>query len=374
MTPYKLAITAATLSLVGAGASWADDVQTEALNLAQLKQYDAALAALDAAEADAEAEFSRKLLKARLLSWAGRYAEAHALLSKLKSQHPGAADIDVTFGNLFYYQGKLEPAEQSFAAALQLAPEHGDAVSGMARVRKAKEARRIAELKWRVDAGGSYSSFQDDAADDWNEQYVNVQRRMGDVAVSVGATRFQRFGTSDTQIKVGVASAKRGGIDWAVEAAATPDANFRPEASAGARVGRALEVTEDISAYLALGYKYDSYSTNYVQTVQPELGLTFSNGLELTGKVIVTDQQNEETQTGYLVQGIYPVATTVRLKLGYADAPEVINGQAVGTKSYFGGVSFDVSDTLSVNVNAARSDRADNVTRDDFSVGFTRKF
>ena len=374
MSRYKLAMTAATLSLVGGGSSWADDVQTEALNLAQLKQYDAALAVLDAADAETQAELSRDLLKARLLSWAGRYEEAHELLTKLKSQNPDAADIDVIFGNLFYYQGKLEPAEQSFASALSTAPDHGDAVSGMGRVEKAKEARRIADLKWRVDAGASFSSFADDASDDWNEQFVNVQRRTGDVAVSVGAHHYKRFGESDTQLNVGLASVKYGGVDLSVQVSAVPDADFRPDASVGGRVGKSIEVTEDIDAYLALGYRYDSFGTGAVQTAQPELTATFSNGLELTSKLIVTRQENADTQTGFLVQGVYPVAKTVRLKLGFADAPEVINGQAVGTKSYFGGISFDVSDTLTFHANAARQDRAGNITRDDFVVGITRKF
>ncbi len=374
MSRYKLALSAVTLSIVGAGVSWADDAQTEALNFAQQQNYDAALAVLDSAEPQEEEALSRALLKARLLSWAERYDDAHALLSELKVEHPNVADIDVTFGNLFYYQGQLEPAEQHFALALQSAPGNGDALSGSERVQKAKEARRIAKLKWRVDAGGSYSSFKNDTAEEWNEQYVNVQRRAGDVTVSVGANRYKRFGETDTQVKVSVDNAKRGGVDWGIHAAVTPDADFRPETSVGSRIGKSIDVTEDIKAYVALGYRYDQFESNFVQTAQPELTAFFSNGLELTGKVIVTDQENEEVQTGYLVQGVYPVAETVRLKLGYADAPEVINGQAVGTKSYFGGLSFDVSDTLTFHANAARQDRADNITRDDFSVGFTRKF
>ena len=374
MRPFKLAVSAVTLSLIGAGAASADEAQTEALNLAQLKKYDAALAVLDGADAQAEEKFSRDLLKARLLSWAGRYQEARTLLSELKSQHPGVADIDATFGNLYFYQGKLEPAEQSFAAALSLAPDHDDAKSGQERVRNAKEARRIANLKWRVDAGASHSSFKDGTAEDWNEQFVNVQRRVGGIALSVGAHQYQRFGASDTQLSVGVASTKRGGVDWSVEASATPDPDFRPDGSIGGRVGKSIEVTEDIDAYLALGYRYDSFETGAVHTTQPELTTTFSSGLQLTGKVVVTAQENADTQTGYLVQGVYPVAKTVRLKLGYADAPEVINGQAVSTKSYFGGVSFDVSSKLTFHANAARQDRADNITRDDFVVGFTRKF
>ena len=374
MSSYKLAISAATLSLTGVGAAWADDVQADALKFAEAQKYDAALALLDAAEEDKAEELSRNLLKARLLSWAGRYEEAHDLLKALNSDHPDTADIDVTFGNLFYYQGKLAPAEQSFAKALSLAPDHGDAVAGMGRVERAKEARRIANLKWRVDAGGSFSSFKDNSAEDWNEQFVNVQRRTGDVALSAGVHQYQRFGSRDTQVTAGVASTKRGGVDWSVQASATPDADFRPDASLGARVGKSIKVTEEIDAYLALGYRYDSYETGGVHSAQPELSATLSNGLELTGKLIVAAQENADTQTGFLVQGVYPVTDTVRLKLGYADAPEVINGQAVGTKSFFGGVSFDVSETLTLHANAARQDRADKITRDDFVVGFTRKF
>lgn len=374
MSPYKIAVSAVTIGLIGSGVSWADDVQSEALKFAEQQNYDAALNVLDSAEPDQEAALDRRLLKARLLSWAGRYAEAETLLLELKAEHPNAADIEVTFGSLFYYQGKLEPAEKHFASALQLAPDNQDARSGHARVLNAKEARRVANLKWRVDAGGSYSTFKDSAADDWNEQFVSVQRKTGDVAVSVKANQYKRFGKSDTQITVGIDDAKRGGVDWGVYAASTPDADFRPKTTVGGRVGGSIKVTEEISTYLALHVRRDQFDTGDVQSVQPELTTYFSNGLELTGKVILTDQENADTQTGYLVQGVYPVADTVRLKLGYADAPEVINGQAVSTKSYFGGVSFDVTDTLSFNINAARQDRADNITRDDFSIGFTRKF
>ena len=71
MTPYRIALSAVTLSFIGAGASWADDIQAEALKFAEAQNYDAAIALLDAATETSTEDLSRALLKARLLSWQG---------------------------------------------------------------------------------------------------------------------------------------------------------------------------------------------------------------------------------------------------------------------------------------------------------------
>ena len=85
MSPYKIAVSIASLSIMGAGASWADELTSEVMRLAEQQDFDAALALLEEAEPDRKSELEHLLLEARVLSWGGYYQKAASLLGQLKS-------------------------------------------------------------------------------------------------------------------------------------------------------------------------------------------------------------------------------------------------------------------------------------------------
>ena len=375
MKVCKLALAALAATAAPSGVAAASSLQSEAMRLAEEQRFAEALSLLAAEDAERRATYEHRFLTARFLSWNKQYAEAREMLEGLQAEFPDDSDVYVALGNLGFYTGDLIVAEAHFSKALELAPTHGDAASGLERVQAAREQKlKETAYKWRVDAGGSRSTFDVDAVDAWSEQFVNVQRRAGNAAIAAGLAHYQRFGMDDVQVQASVTRKEESGIDWGVTVAATPDADFRPEASIGANVGKTVELNDAITAHLALSYRFDSFQNNFVQTTQPEVTAYFDSGLVLSGRVIITAEEDAKAQVGYMVRGNLPVTDRARISLGYADAPELINGRTIATKSVFGGVSFDVADDLSFQINVTRADRENIHVRNDVSVGFTRKF
>jgi len=165
----------------------------------------------------------------------------------------------------------------------------------------------------------------------------------------------------------------RGGWDWGVEVGLTPDALFRPDFSAGGRVGRAIEIENGTVLYPNVTYRYDDYAAGAIHNIQPSITTYFENEVELTGRLIGTVQEAENDQLGWLVQGRIPVSNQLRLNIGYANAPEAIDGVVVTTQSLFGGLSYALRDDLELHLNFARDDRENIYIRDSVNVGFTHK-
>ena len=370
----RYAASAIALATVPVGTAWAEGGHGEIMRLAEDKKFDAALARLELEDPAKKGDVEHLLLKARLLSWSGRYEAAQDVLSALKSANPENSDVDVALGSLAFYQSEFERAEKYYSDALAITPDHGDAASGLSRVNDAKAEAKKNDTRWRVDAGFGRSTFDTSDIEEWGEQFVNVSHKRDNVALSVGATRYERFGAVDTQINAAIGKAKPGGLDWGLMAAATPDADFRAKSTLGGHFGGSFAICENVTAYAAVRYRRDSFEDKAVQSVQPEITAYFTSGTTVTAKAFVTSEKDEDTQVGWLAEVRQPVGDKVRVKLGVADAPELINGASVNTQSLFGGVSFDVSDDLTFHVNLARSDRENLHVRKDFSVGITRKF
>lgn len=372
---YKRAATALALVAIPSGAVWAQGVHADAMRLAEDKQFDEALALLLAEDAEHKEEYGHRMLKARLLSWGARYDEAQSVLAALKEDFPENSEVDVSLGNLAFYQSKFDQAEAHFSDALRLSPDHSDAVAGVSRVRAAKKAEaEKTEYRWRVDAGIGQSTFDTDAIEEWGEQFISASHKGENVVLTLGATRYERFGATDTQINAAIGKSKPGGVDWGLMAAATPDANFRAKSTIGGHIGTTFDVGSKVKAYTAVHYRRDTFEDKTVQSVQPQVTAYLGGGTVVSSKVFITTEENEDAQIGWLAEVRQPLGERVTARIGYADAPELINGSTVTTQSLFGGVSFDVADNLTFHVNLARSDREDLHVRNDVSVGITRKF
>lgn len=162
-------------------------------------------------------------------------------------------------------------------------------------------------------------------------------------------------------------------MDWGIEGGFTPDSDFRPDFSAGGRLGYSLNLENGITAYPNLDYRYDDYALGGIHTVQPGLTTYFDNGISLTGRLIGTFQDAEDDQIGWLIQGHAPVTQKLKLNLGYASAPEAIDGVVIDTESFFGGLSYSVLDDLDIHINLAHDNRAESFSRNSLNVGFTHK-
>ena len=210
----KIGLLSVILGVSLAQPAWANTANTQAMELAGDKQYDAALTLLSAQDPVAQQSYDHRFLKARILSWAGKYPQASEHISKMLVDYPGNTDVLLVSGNLEYYQGNLDAAEQQYNAVLLRSPDYTDASNGLVNVNKAREAKRNPSgYAWRIDGGVGASQFDVDTLSDWNEQFLRVEHVTGGLAYSGSVTRYERFDATDVQYGVGLSDALRGGFD-----------------------------------------------------------------------------------------------------------------------------------------------------------------
>ena len=105
--------------------------------LAAEKQFDEALDVLSKLPTADQDHYEVVYLRARILSWAGRYLAAEQKFHRLMAKFPDNADLLLSYGYLQYYQGKSANAEKAFLGVLDIDPDYRDAQDGLKQARKA---------------------------------------------------------------------------------------------------------------------------------------------------------------------------------------------------------------------------------------------
>lgn len=105
--------------------------------LAAEKQFDEALDVLSKLPTADQDHYEVVYLRARILSWAGRYLAAEQKFHRLMAKFPDNADLLLSYGYLQYYQGKSANAEKAFLGVLDIDPDYRDAHDGLKQARKA---------------------------------------------------------------------------------------------------------------------------------------------------------------------------------------------------------------------------------------------
>lgn len=370
---FRQVVLAATLAFALPGFAWANDVNARALDLAVQKNYQQALTLLSQQDVSVRSGYEHRFLKARILSWSGQYSAAQIELDSLIADFPGNPDVELALGNLAYYQSDLATAEKHYQAVIDKYPDYQDARTGLENVRKAKSADPVEDNHWRIDGGASFTDLSEDGLESWDDQFLRVEYTPHNLAYFGSVQKYDRFGSSDVQLRAGLSDAVRGGWDWGLEGAITPDATFRPDFSLGGRLGRGIDVNDGLVIYPNLGYQYDEYAAGGIHTIQPGLTTYFENGITLSGRLIGTLQDSEDDLLGWLVQTRLPATEKLAVNFGYASAPEAIDGLAITTESFFGGLTYAVLEDLDIHLNFAHDDRSNSFSRNSLNVGFTHK-
>ena len=338
--------------------------------LVAAKDFDGAIDVLNQLCAGDAATAESRLKTARILSWAGRYGEAEALFDRLLTEDPGNLDILVARGSLHYYQSELDQAEAVFTLVLDQAPAYTDARIGLENVRAAiaAEDERLGPV-WRVDA--NYSETRVDGPQpDWQEFTVRSAYRHKNYSYSAQVSRLDRFDLTDTEVTLGVERVARRGTNVSAHVSFTPSADFRADIGVGAGVSHTFDPKWGPILQVGLNYDYDSFDESDVHTVTPSLAAYFQSGLVLSGRVINVSQDSQFT-TGWLTQAYMPLGERFAARIGYAQAPEVINGVALDTTSVFGGVSVKLVKGVELSFNYSNDDREAAFDREGFNVGLT---
>ncbi len=347
-----------------------DFISKQALDLAADSEFDQALSLISAQPASIKDSYAVRFAQARILSWSGKYLEAGQAYRSLRQDYPDDPDIRVGQSYLEYFRGNLKDAETGFNQVLTRHPGYHDARKGLSAVKRAKRDN----TPWKLDTGLSWSTFENSQNSDWSEQFVRIERRLGNVAASAKAHRYRRFDRTDNSFQFGLASHLSRPWDWHVSAGFTPDATFRPDYFGSANLGYSFKASERFSIRTNLDYRIDAYEAATIHTLSPDIGLYFDNGIALTSRLISVLQSGEDDLYGWLVSGSAPIGDNLDLRFGLAEAPDTINGEAVETDSIFAGLRWNFTDFTSINLDISRDDRENSFIRNSYSVWLSHNF
>lgn len=344
----------------------------EALRLAQAGQYDAALALLSGAEG--RDDYETRLLRARILSWSGRHAEAAQAIAELQSAHPGNAEVLTLRASLSYYQGALEDAERQARQALAVSPGFQDAHQLLERIERAR-SNEPGRSYLRADAGYERSSFERSNNEDWWSGFAQLTWIASNYAIGVRREEFERFGLRNAQ--TGIRASYTVSPDWTVNLQADygPDNIYRPEQSVGLSLQRRWRPTAEADTYVygGLSYKHDAYAALDVSEVYAEAGFRKPH-YGLMGRVLTVNDPDSDATIGLVLRGEYDLNSRVRAVIGVADAPETEAGTTVRTRSVSAGVLLQVTPRSQMRFDCTRDDREAAYIRNACSVSFSRTF
>ncbi len=377
----KIKITLVTSVIVAlampvmASAQSPESISRKALDLAGNQKFEQALSLLDAQSQENRSTYDVQFARARILSWADQHEAAANAYKDLMNAYPGNPDVENGYGYLEYYRGNYDQADIFFNNIIANHPNYDDARTGLERTQAAREAaKRNRGHQWRVDGNVGISSFSN-GQQDWNDQSLRVEYIPGKIAVSGKVVRYERFGLNDIQLTAGVRSNNDSNWDWEIGGGFTPSADFRPDVSALGRIGHKFKLQGGTTLHGSVGYQIDDYdSTGSISTLTPQIMAYLENGAVLTGRLIHSMKDGQSDQTGFLTSASIPIVDRLSAQIGYANAPETVNGIVIDTESVFGGLTYQLTDTTDIHATYARDDRENTYIRDGFNVGLTQKY
>lgn len=330
---------------------------------------------------------------------AGRNPAAISGLRQVLALRPEDVDARLNLGLALLAEGRLEEADAAFAAVLRQAPDYIDAHIGRARVAQrrgdlagagaaldAAEAvapgsdPNIAAVRaalasgrpsqWRWDARYAHSELSA-GLDPWSEVAVSVSRRLDDRRAVAGLVeRTERFGHVDVFAEARYDQRIGRGAAY-IAVGGAPDADYRPEISlkSGGQAplgGSGLAATLDASAA--------RYRSGTVTTLQPGLEQAALDGrLVIRARWINVWDETDAYRSGYALGAVWAASPSVRLRGGYADAPESSDGVTVEVRSISMGVEIDISDRTSLRLTGVHEERTA-YDRDELGVGLGWRF
>jgi YaiO family outer membrane protein len=342
-----------------------------------------------------------RLGKVRLAIWQGDTPRARALIDEALASAPDNVEVLDLDGRIALLEGDHARAGQSFQRALALEPKNAEALVGIGDARRAEgddEAARQAysqalalepgsadieqrlavppPRKWRLDIGSEVSDLTNGLGD-WTDSSAGLAYRLSPRTTISGHARLAtRFGYTDVQIEGRIDQAFTPAFSAYALAAATPDADFLARYSIGA--GASWQVVAPAKAFGPLSFnidaRYDDFADTSVTSIQPWVqGYILDGRLGLSARWVHAQDDIGTRADGYVLRADLAVTPRLNVFAGYADAPEIDDGALIPTRSVFGGISFDVSDTLTLHASAAHEQRP-TFDRNIFGLGLTARF
>lgn len=342
-----------------------------------------------------------RLGKVRLAIWQGDVPRARAMIDDVLGTAPGNAEAIALDARISLLERDYTRAEQSFQRVLAIDPRNAEALVGIGDVRRARgdddaardayrqalalepgsrdiEQRLAASppRKWRLDIGSEVSDLTDGLGD-WTDSSTGLAYRPTPQTTISGRTRMAtRYGRTDVQIDGRIDQAFSPTVSAYVLAAATPDADFLARYSVGAGASwRIMAPAKALGPFsLNIDARYDNFATAEVTTISPWVQVYVLDGrLGLSARWVHAADDIGTRADGYVLRADVAVVPSVNVFGGYGDAPEISDGTLVPTRTIFAGISWDVTDPLTLRGSLAHEQRP-TFDRTTFGLGLTARF
>ncbi len=329
------------------------------------------LAALPcAALADVEVLMKESLA----LSGLQQYEEALEKLEQAKKEEPGNDDITLLIARIHGWQGDYDRAERELNGIIARHPSYKDAHEVLAWVKRARTAPK--PQAWQVDAGYQFSGFERRDQANWNQQFVQVNRRLDATVLHGRVERFDQFGNTDTAYELGADHSFSPRVNGYLLANISPGADFRPRWRVAA--GGALRLNEiepaNIPLWATLDARHDAYADVSVRNINPGLRMEFAEDWALSPRLIAVHELGEDTVYGWMLRLDGRITSGWRFNMGYADAPETVAGSTVDTETLFGGLAIDLREDTTLHLGYSRDDRQRSYIRHVFDASISHRF
>jgi YaiO family outer membrane protein len=348
---------------------------------------------------------------ARIQAFEKEFALAEKTLAPALAVVPPNAEAHELAGRIAYYRNDLDAAATAFERAHAMASKSLDALVGLGDVARARGdedgarawwleaqavdpgsrdvADRLAQRPaddqppWRIDAGGSWSTLSRGDYDDWYEAFLQLGRQPAKNRFLWARSEWsERFSQKDLYLEMGFA--RRFDAIWAADLAVggAPTANVRE--TFAVRGGGSARLT---------GPNHDSivgplsttgrtrlawYGSTRVATLAPGLSLDLWSGrATVAGEVVGTDNDSDggNRTVGWNVRfDVPPAEVPWGLGVGYADAPDTVEGETREAQSIFGHVSYALDDRHTVRLDLAREDRDRSYRRTTVALAVSVRF
>ena len=325
----------------------------------------ACLAPIESAWAQEQAEPDRIYEAAVQARLAGRTAESIEGSRRVLAIRPKDVDARLNLALALIAADQLDEARVELTAVLAQAADYEDARVALSRI----DGLQADRVSWRADVMTGYSGLSENL-DPWRETAMTVTRRTARSSVSGPIEYAKRFGREDAYMEGRLDRALGPGSVY-VAIGGTPDADFRPEIALRGG-GQTPTGVQNLSATMDLGIS--RYAVGTVTTVQPGVEYSALDGaLLLGGRWINVWDERDTYRSGYSLRAVVAIRPSVRLRAGFADAPESSDGLTVDVRAVSLGAEVDVTDRVTLRINGTREERAA-YDRDEVTLGFGLRF
>jgi YaiO family outer membrane protein len=338
---------------------------------------------------------------ARLAMWRGDLAEARTLVDAIAAEHPVNTETQLLAARISLQEGEARAAEAQFQAILEREPNNSEALIGLGDTQRARGDDRAARAsygkalalepasidiqqrlaqpppkKWRVDIGTEISHLSAGISS-WTDSSFGLSYTPLPGTTIGGRSRVAtRHGERDVQIEARIDHAFSQDFSAYGVVAGTPDADFLARFSVGGGVSWRAYVPAGSSGplFLTLDGRHDVFDDTLVTTLSPAAQyFFFDERLGLQVRWIHSVNAEGTSANGYAVRADVAATDRLRLLAGYSDAPEISEGTLIDTRTVFTGISFDLSQSLTLRANYAHEQRTA-FDRNTFGLGLAVRF